>query len=226
MGGHAARRQNRPLRSFGEQPDKAHGAMGIAAIAGRRRGWRKIKGIEAAQADLPMFRQPPVMDGAQAEFAGPADLRRPGTSSVLSMVSPRANRVQASSGLYSTSASPAFSLMPSLESCLLPKARVAATLPKSKLIEPGGAGGEALLVRRRARAVRGFSASRWKSAATSAASGLKDSRTAVESKRAASKLKRNWSGSRPVNCDTSSFQSSCTKPAVTTPKLTWVESSQ
>ncbi len=56
--------------------------------------------------------------------------------------------------------------------------------------------------------------------------GLNESRTAVESNFGLSKLKRNWSGSRPVNCEASSFHLSCTNPAVATPKVMWVESSQ
>src|SRR4051794_22777312 len=48
--------------------------MGCATIGIRGRGGGKIKGIKAAQTEFPMFRNGPVMNCAQADFAGAADL--------------------------------------------------------------------------------------------------------------------------------------------------------
>ena len=60
----------------------------------------------------------------------------------------------------------------------------------------------------------------------SSRSGSRRTRTAVESSGPVSIFQRCWSGSRPLKRLTSSFTRSRTTPAVSTPKLMCVESSQ
>ena len=56
--------------------------------------------------------------------------------------------------------------------------------------------------------------------------GFQDRRTEVESKGPVSMSQRCWSGSRPLKRDSSALKLSWTSPAVRTPKVMWVESSQ
>src|SRR4029077_9299297 len=56
--------------------------------------------------------------------------------------------------------------------------------------------------------------------------GRNQTRPEIESSLPKAKSVRVWSGSRPLNTDVSAFHLWPYSPAVTTPKLTWVESSQ